>query len=46
MEMEARGKEDPATGPKLDPAQEEAPRTDIITEAMKYSPKGTYHDCL
>jgi hypothetical protein len=31
------GKEDPVTGPKWDPAEEEAPRTNTITEAMEYS---------
>jgi hypothetical protein len=31
--------------PKWDPAQEEAPRPDTITEAMQHSQKGTYHDC-
>ena len=37
--------EGPVTGPKWDPAQEEAPRTNTITEAMKCSKKGTYHAC-
>jgi hypothetical protein len=37
--------EDPSTGPKLDPAQEEVPRP-YITEAMEHSQKDTYHDCL
>jgi hypothetical protein len=32
------------TGPKWDPAQREVPRSDTITEAMKCSQKGIYHD--
>jgi hypothetical protein len=32
-------------GPKWDPAQEEVPGPDTITEAMKSSQKGTCHDC-
>jgi hypothetical protein len=30
--------------PKADPAQEEVLRPDTITEGMKSSQKGTYHD--
>jgi hypothetical protein len=36
-------KEGPSTGPKWDPAQGEAPRLDILTEAMVCLQKGTYH---
>jgi hypothetical protein len=32
------------TGPKWDPAQEEVPKSDTITEAMECSQKWTYHD--
>jgi hypothetical protein len=32
-------------GPKWDPSQGEAPRTDTITEAMECSQKGIYYDC-
>jgi hypothetical protein len=38
---EARGKEGPVTGPKLDLAQGEVLRPDNITEASEYSQKGT-----
>jgi len=38
-------KESPATAPKWNPAQVEAPRPDTITEAMGHSQKGTCHDC-
>jgi hypothetical protein len=41
----AWGKEGPGTGPNWDPAQREVPGPDIITEAMKCSQKGIYHDC-
>jgi hypothetical protein len=33
------------TDPRWDPAQRVAPRPGTITEAMKHSQKGTYHDC-
>ena len=33
------------TDPKWDPAQGEVPRSDIITEAIECSQKGSYHDC-
>ena len=33
------------TGTKWDADRWEAPRSDIITEAMEHSQKGTYHDC-
>ena len=46
MEMErSLRKRGQATGPKWDPAQEEAPRPDTITEAVECSQKGAYHDC-
>ena len=38
------GKQGLVTGPKWDPAQEESPRPDTITEDMECSQKGTYHD--
>jgi hypothetical protein len=38
-------KEGPATGPKWDPIQGEAPRPHTIIEAMECSQKGIYHDC-
>ena len=39
----ALGKEGPATSLKWDPAQEEAPRPDTITESMEHSQKATEH---
>jgi hypothetical protein len=45
MKRSQRGKVGPATGPELDPAQGEVPRSDTITEAMEHSQKDTYHDC-
>ena len=42
MEMErSLRKKGPESGPKCDPAQEEAPRPDTITEAMEHSQKWT-----
>jgi hypothetical protein len=41
----AWGKGSPETGPNWDPAQGEAPRSDIITDAMVCLQTGAYHDC-